>query len=450
MKLKWEKLTTIAIGIMIFILILSASYIFITKEIIGVEEKDIKLIIKDSFPGTIDIYDNKIVYDEWEEGEAQIVLFDLSPKDKIKINEFDKIVSPPKISRNNIVYITITSEDNLQIKLYQISMKQIVQLTNENGYPGKEPSIFENKIVWLDRRHDEPGDDTYRDEIYLYDINTNKEQRLTSTSFMKSVPDIYENNIVWSILNDKNELKIKLYDLTTDKITEVGDGGLVRIWDDKVVCQKKNKEGYHALFVIFLSNDKEIEIPKSTGRLMGYDVDNNKVVWCNGNEIIYLYDISKDKLTEIINVESTRQIGVWSPAIWGSKVVFGSNKDGEPNIYLYTIKDDEILGLEPTTFYFSMITLIIILVIILVLMVRRNRRKGRLEKINKEIHESISSEIETEQDIMEAEIIEPKPPPRSESQPFQCPNCNKSFKVSEQKRPVTIKCPHCGVEGVLK
>jgi len=39
---------------------------------------------------------------------------------------------------------------------------------------------------------------------------------------------------------------------------------------------------------------------------------------------------------------------------------------------------------------------------------------------------------------------------KTQSQSFQCPNCNKSFKLTETKRPVTVKCPHCGVRGEVK
>ncbi|MCK5559805.1 MAG: hypothetical protein KAJ51_04405 [Thermoplasmata archaeon] len=32
---------------------------------------------------------------------------------------------------------------------------------------------------------------------------------------------------------------------------------------------------------------------------------------------------------------------------------------------------------------------------------------------------------------------------------FECPNCGKKFKVSTPDRPVTIRCPHCKVEGTI-
>jgi DNA-directed RNA polymerase subunit RPC12/RpoP len=59
---------------------------------------------------------------------------------------------------------------------------------------------------------------------------------------------------------------------------------------------------------------------------------------------------------------------------------------------------------------------------------------------------SFSIEPETPTAIPMAQpVVETKP----KGEEFQCPECSKIFIVALEKRPLHIKCPYCGLEGIV-
>ena len=65
-------------------------------------------------------------------------------------------------------------------------MQKSLDFGTESSYP----AIYENKIVWTDKRNGNW-------DIYMYDISTSKEKRITSNSSDSVWPAIYGNKIVW-------------------------------------------------------------------------------------------------------------------------------------------------------------------------------------------------------------------------------------------------------------
>ena len=43
-----------------------------------------------------------------------------------------------------------------------------------------------------------------------------------------------------------------------------------------------------------------------------------------------------------------------------------------------------------------------------------------------------------------------QPVGKPKGQEFQCPQCSKIFIVALSKRPAYIKCPYCGLEGIVE
>lgn len=355
--------------------------------------------------------------------------YDLSDNIITQIESENQDVNEPKIYDNKMVW-----RSKGDVYYYDLNANRKIKVTNDEVMLYAYPAIYKDYIVWSDRRHDDdPRDDIEKEDIYLYDISTGEERRITYSLTWKSDPDIYGNKISWDDYNLSNDFwSIKIYDLLTTGEFEI-EGGAGRLWDDKIVYKNINDKGYIALFTYFFSNGKVEEIPKSSSGIGSFDIYDDKIVWDDGGKIIYLYDVSKNKLSEVINIEYNEDIKVWAPSIWENKVVWVGNKDGSTNIYLYIIPEDTIFGLEPTTFYFSITVLIIILILIIVLLIRLRRKKRNQQK----------QEVENE-DHSKSGTLERVP------QTFQCPSCSKTFKVSSTKRPLNVKCPHCGVAGELK
>ena len=58
---------------------------------------------------------------------------------------------------------------------------------------------------------------------------------------------------------------------------------------------------------------------------------------------------------------------------------------------------------------------------------------------------------EIEQPITFTPDVPPAEPVKKVKGPeFQCPECNKIFILAVKKRPAHIKCPYCGLEGIVE
>jgi beta propeller repeat protein len=373
MKIHKEGLlifTFILIFMLISIVIISNYYSIIWSE----KEKKITSVgIKG---GSIDVNNNIIVYDD--DPYPYITIYDLSKSRKTNI--IKAYHGDLRIHNNYIVWLggldLPPPYSKSQIIFYDIQSKEIKQVTTEKSDAWSDPAIYKDKIIWTDGRHDtNPNDNKTEGEIYLYDISTGEEQRVTYSLSWKKDPDIYGDKIVWRDYNYTNDhWSMKIYYMKSSELIEL-QGGAARIWDDRIVYPDINQDGYIALFTFSLSNSKIREIPKSEYGITHFDIYDDKVVWEDYYKVIYLYDISKNKLTTIEN--TYEEYDVWSPAIWGNKVVWASNKDGNDNIYIYIIPEDTILGLEPNIFYISMTALIIILILIIILLIRLKRKKKK-------------------------------------------------------------------------
>ncbi len=57
----------------------------------------------------------------------------------------------------------------------------------------------------------------------------------------------------------------------------------------------------------------------------------------------------------------------------------------------------------------------------------------------------------TEQPIQfQPDVPTAQPVGKPKGQEFQCPQCSKIFIVALSKRPAHIKCPYCGLEGIVE
>ncbi len=70
--------------------------------------------------------------------------------------------------------------------------------------------------------------------------------------------------------------------------------------------------------------------------------------------------------------------------------------------------------------------------------------------LKQQVRDKISrGSSEVEEAYKEAIIIDEPQAPIDKSNVFQCPKCGNDFKISTAERPVTIRCPHCKVEGTI-
>ena len=77
-------------------------------------------------------------------------------------------------------------------------------------------AIWEDRIVWADRRGYVEEYGYYQSDIYLYNLTTGEESRLTSTPCDELMPDIWGDSVVWQVQGwEDNSSEIHLLNLST-------------------------------------------------------------------------------------------------------------------------------------------------------------------------------------------------------------------------------------------
>ncbi len=190
------------------------------------------------------IYGNKIIWRDSREG-GSIRMYDLGPDGRfgtlddggesvVTHNLYDP-QSPgrPSIYGDKIVYQAYRGS-NWDIYLYNIATGSEIRITDESAYQ-QYPSIYRNMIVWQDYRNGNW-------DIYLYDLSTGNERRITTHSAHQQYPVIYGNKIAWQdSRNDAGD--IYAYDLGTGVETQITSAaaeqwspaisGSKLVWDDR-------------------------------------------------------------------------------------------------------------------------------------------------------------------------------------------------------------------------
>jgi len=193
------------------------------------------------------------------------------------------------------------------------------------------PKIYGDKIVWQDSRNGEW-------DIYMYDLSTNVERQITTNSESQRYPAIYNDKIVWHDNRNGGEsnLDIYLYDLSTNVERQITTNSEYQnspdIYGDKIIWQD-TRDGplSRGIYVYDLSTNQERKIATGVHPSLYYD----KMVWedfRNNYRDIYLYDFSTDQELQI-----TSRGNRANPAMYGDKIVWEDWMNGTVNIFLYDL-----------------------------------------------------------------------------------------------------------------
>jgi len=136
-----------------------------------------------------------------------------------------------KIYKNRIVWYA--RYPNLDIYMHDLSTGKNVKLTNSSGRV-LHPNIYENMVVYP--RASSGG----KFDIYVYDIDTKRESQITNTpEFSETMPDIYGNKIAFVRMYSLDKTDIIVYNMDTGEEIEVGSPSDFNygpeIYGDKVV-----------------------------------------------------------------------------------------------------------------------------------------------------------------------------------------------------------------------
>ncbi len=195
---------------------------------------------------------SKVAWLDKRSGNLEVYVYDLSTgvEKRITNSPSDKI--SPQISGDRIVWQDFADQT---VHLYDLA-------TNTDRILAKatNPSISGNKVAWIDSLWDGTR---WLAEVYLYDLSTNIQRRLTYTNLTatKSYLDMSGNILVW-----------------IDYRNEPGGGGLYVNGD---------------IYSYDLTTNRENRITYDTNHQIKPSVSGSRIVWTDnrsGYKNIYIYD----------------------------------------------------------------------------------------------------------------------------------------------------------------
>ncbi|AKB80696.1 cell surface protein [Methanosarcina barkeri 3] len=315
--------------------------------------------------GEPSIYGDKVVWVYWD----KIHLYDLKTRnDTTIIIPEHYYAANSAIYDNKIVWYLCNSNDvehSSKFCVYDI-LTSTSSLITENVSYYDRPDIYGDRFVWVGMSH-----------ICMYNISTQIQTQIPINGFARDLT-IYDNKIVWvgygnGTIIDKNKNSIGrsdiyMYDLSTSKETRITTSGLAStpaIYGDRIVWQdKRNLDvltgGIGDIYMYNLSTEKESRISYSGQSSSGSSpaIYGDRIVWQdrrNGKEDIYMYNLSSQKESQITTSGSAH-----SPDIYGDRIVYRDNRQRLPpgdgyfsDIYMYDLTARHI---EPQAGFISNVT----------------------------------------------------------------------------------------------
>jgi len=306
-------------------------------------------------------------------------MYDLLTNKEVQITEDASYQERPFISGNKIVWED-NRNANKDIYMYDLLTNKEVQITTDSSNQ-HSPSVYESKIIWEDHR-------SGNGDIYLCDLEGNTGditewcntlapegglRQITNNPDREWYPLIHGDKIVWLNIKD---WEIYLYDLSTNKERKITDTPTTNdktnpsIYGDKIIWSD-NRNGGWDIYIYDLSTneEKQITLDSSDQVLSGNEMDithsiyEDKLIWSdfrNGNWDIYLCDLEGNTgdITEWCNTlapegglrQITNNIQEQSyPSIYNDKIVWHDYRNADIDIYMYdlpTNKEIQVTGLE--------------------------------------------------------------------------------------------------------
>ncbi|OGW85364.1 MAG: hypothetical protein A2987_04515 [Omnitrophica bacterium RIFCSPLOWO2_01_FULL_45_10] len=287
------------------------------------------------------IYGDKIVWESRRNGNSDIYMYDMTIGNENQITSDTYDQTNPAIYGDKIVWEDTRNGYYSLIYMYDISTGQETRISTREGYPAIHPAIYQNKIVWQDKLPI-----GLNNNLYVYDLFTREEIQIAASANYESFPAIYGEKIVWSDWrNGYEDQDIYMYDLSTGNEIQITTYNSMQndpvIYQDRVVWQDNRNLFYnYGIYMYDISMSKETAISDNFKKQMNPSIYGDKIVWqgnSNADWDICMYVISADQEIQITDNPKDQT----NPSIYENKIVWQDNRNGESvglyDIYLATL-----------------------------------------------------------------------------------------------------------------
>ena len=287
----------------------------------------------------------KIVWQDDRNGNRDIYMYDLVTHVESPVATAPGSQASPAISGDRVVWED--TRDAVSVSRPRVSgdyavfyddnyggiyaVNNLTKSRQKLSEGGGNPAIYGDKIVWQDYRNGNP-------DIYMYDLTTKTETRITTSVAQASSPAISGDKIVWQDSRNGNS-DIYIYDLTTKTetriTTSVAQAGSPAISGDKIVWQDY-RSGKSDIYIYNLTTSTETQITNDTFDQVSPAISGDKIVWQdyrNGNTDIYMYNLTTLAETKI----TTSIVNAQSPSISGDKIVWSDYRNSNADVYMYNL-----------------------------------------------------------------------------------------------------------------
>ncbi|MHC4974267.1 MAG: FIMAH domain-containing protein [Planctomycetota bacterium] len=239
----------------------------------------------------------------------------------------------PAISGDKVVWVE--GFRNETIRLFDFATNTTRTIASGAYHIG--PRISGDRVVWADYR-------ALQYDVYVYDLTTDVETRITDEAADQVWPDICGDRVVWHDARNGRP-DIYLCDLSTGVETRITDDPNYNQWyprisGDRIVWQDA-RNGW-SLYMHDLATGTETLISDASGSVLAPTISGDQIVWTdfrNSQWDLFLYDLATGAETQLTNDAAAQGV----PAIWGNRIVFHDDRYGNRDIFLI-----EIAGSVPT------------------------------------------------------------------------------------------------------
>lgn len=282
------------------------------------------------------IYGNYVTW--YETSGNGVNVYDLTKGIMLNVPQNDGDSGNIPIYGSKIVWHDMS--DN--ITMYDINTNEETQISTSSY----SPDINGNYIVYDKSYTDHRDPYTLYNSVFLYDLALNKETQITQYGTAYYTPVIYGNKIAWSRTDANYKTDIYLYDIPTRQISSVSTSRTANSPDiyGNIIVWSEAHNGRSNIYMRDISKQKTTQIT-TTGTASNPAIYGNRIVYQSSYSMsdvyvsnIYMYDISTGKTTQITNCGCA-----WSPSIFNDKIVYvdshaaGTYNFELGNIYLYDL-----------------------------------------------------------------------------------------------------------------